>query len=75
MQTSFIMDNSFNNLANIFNSTNINSNEANDFFSSLVSNLGQQALNSLDSINLDISGNTASLTLGNMFPLPRDDVD
>ena len=75
IQTSFLMDNSFNNLANMFNSTNINSNEANDFFSSLVSNLGQQALNSLDSINLDISGNTASFTLGNIFSLPRDDVD
>ena len=75
MQTSFIMDNSLNNLSNIFNMANVGPNEANDFFSSLVSNLGQQALNSLDSINLDISGNTASLTLGNMFPLPRDDVD
>ena len=75
-ETQFINDLSFNNVASIFNNF---TNAANidglteNFFSNLIQNMPLDELNNLASINLDISGNTASLSFeGNVSPPPND---
>ena len=71
----FINDLSFNNVASILNNfTNVANIDGltENFFSNLIQNLPLNELNNLASINLDISGNTASLSFeGNISPPPR----
>ena len=77
-ETQFINDLSFNDVASIFNNF---TNAANidglteNFFSNLIQNMPLDELNNLASINLDISGNTASLSFEGNIPPPPNDVD
>ena len=75
-ETQFINDLSFNNVASILNNfTNVANIDGltENFFSNLIQNLPLNELNNLASINLDISGNTASLSFeGNVSPPPND---
>jgi len=77
--TQVINDVSFNDLANLFNAFTGNTNiegTTENFFSTLIQNMPLNELNNLSSINLDISGNTASLSFeGNIPPPSQDDVD
>jgi hypothetical protein len=77
-ETQVIRDPSFNDLVGIFqnltNVTNID-NLTENFFSNLIQNMPLTELNNLSSINVDISGNTASLSFEGNIPPPPNDVD
>ena len=75
--TQLMTDLSFNDLANLFNNNNTTNVDefTENFFSNLIQNMPLTELNNLSSINLDISGNTASLSFEGSIPPPPSDVD
>lgn len=75
-ETSVLNEETFNNLSNIFNFTNTENanNLSENIFSTIIQNMPIDELNNLNSINLDISGNTASLSFEGIIPASNNNI-